>query len=107
MALPSLLITIMPDDLTFSVQQAFILLAFFAIIALAARFSITTDLGLQQFTIPSGLATFARFFYASFLKPHSGDGAITGQQAALESFYRAQVIFLFTNLGYFYIIMGL
>ena len=106
MALPSLLFTVLPDNLTFSFQQAFILLAFFAIIALAARFSFTTVLGLQQSTIPSGLATFAKFFYASFLKPHSGDGAITGQQAALESFYRAQVTFLFTNLGYFYISMG-
>lgn len=42
---------------------------------------------------PSSLATFARFFYASFLKPHSGDGAGYGQQAALESFYKAQVDF--------------
>lgn len=39
----------------------------------------------------SGLATYARFFYASFLKPHTGDGEDTGQQAALESFYKAQV----------------
>ena len=107
MALPSLLSIVLPENMTFSFQQAFILLAFFAIIALAARFSITTVLGLQQFTVPSGLATFAKFFYASFLKPHRGDGAITGQQAALESFYRAQVTFLFTNLGYFHISMGL
>lgn len=35
--------------------------------------------------------TYARFFYASFLKPHTGDSASTGQQVALESFYRAQV----------------
>lgn len=33
---------------------------------------------------------FFKFFYASFLKPHTGDGALTGQQAALESFYKAQ-----------------
>lgn len=39
----------------------------------------------------SRLATYARFFYASFLKPHTGDGETTGQQAALESFYKAQV----------------
>jgi len=39
----------------------------------------------------SALASFSRFFYASFLKPHSGDGTHTGQQAALESFYKAQV----------------
>ena len=34
---------------------------------------------------------FYKFFYASFLKPHTGDGTVTGQQAALESFYEAQV----------------
>ena len=37
------------------------------------------------------LANFSTFFYASFLKPHNGDGALNGQQAALESFYKAQV----------------
>lgn len=36
------------------------------------------------------VAAFARFFYASFLKPHTGDGS-GGQQAALENFYKAQV----------------
>lgn len=39
----------------------------------------------------SALANFGRFFYASFLKPHTGDGSHRGQQAALESFYKAQV----------------
>lgn len=33
---------------------------------------------------------FGRFFYVSFLKPHTGDG-LGGQQGALESFYNAQV----------------
>ena len=36
------------------------------------------------------IAAFGRFFYANFLKPHTGDDS-TGQQAALESFYKAQV----------------
>lgn len=39
--------------------------------------------------IPSGFASFLRFFYASFLKPHTGDVG-NGQQDALESFYKAQ-----------------
>jgi betaine lipid synthase len=34
--------------------------------------------------------SYARFFYASFLKPHTGDHTGT-QQDALESFYQAQV----------------
>lgn len=41
--------------------------------------------------VPSPVTNFCRFFYASFLKPHTGDSAGTGQQAALESFYKAQV----------------
>ncbi|TVY29960.1 hypothetical protein LHYA1_G001282 [Lachnellula hyalina] len=40
--------------------------------------------------IPSAFESFLRFFYASFLKPHSGDGTGNGQQDALESFYKAQ-----------------
>lgn len=38
---------------------------------------------------PSALTSFLRFFYASFLKPHTGDAG-NGQQDALESFYKAQ-----------------
>jgi hypothetical protein len=36
------------------------------------------------------LSSFLQFFYASFLKPHDGDGNGNGQQDALESFYKAQ-----------------
>ena len=38
----------------------------------------------------STVTSFLRFFYASFLKPHTGDGTGKGQQDALESFYSAQ-----------------
>lgn len=38
---------------------------------------------------PGAGESFLRFFYACFLKPHQ-DGSGSGQQAALESFYRAQ-----------------
>lgn len=38
---------------------------------------------------PSFLLSLLRFCYACFLKPHDGDG-LGGQQAALESFYKAQ-----------------
>lgn len=95
MALPGFLSAIVPHSLAPSLQQIMFLLAFFVVIVLAARFYITNISGSQQIRVTSGLATFARFFYASFLKPHSGDGAITGQQAALESFYKAQVAFSF------------
>ncbi|KAI9870567.1 MAG: hypothetical protein M1830_004092, partial [Pleopsidium flavum] len=39
---------------------------------------------------PSLVRSFGTFFYASFLKPYAGDNSGTGQQAALESFYKAQ-----------------
>ena len=38
---------------------------------------------------PSAITSFLRFFYASFLKPHTRDGS-GSQQDALESFYKAQ-----------------
>jgi betaine lipid synthase len=38
---------------------------------------------------PSAITSFLRFFYASFLKPHTRDGS-DSQQDALESFYKAQ-----------------
>lgn len=41
--------------------------------------------------LPESVRTYSRFFYASFLKPHTGGAGATGQQAALESFYVAQV----------------
>ena len=91
MALPSFLFANIRHSLAFSLQVS-ILLAFFAVIALAARWSFEIIPGFKQLRVPSGLKTFARFFYASFLKPHNGDGAATGQQAALESFYKAQVV---------------
>lgn len=41
-------------------------------------------------TIRDFVAASGTFLYANFLKPHSGDES-TGQQAALEGFYKAQV----------------
>lgn len=40
-------------------------------------------------TEPTAWESFVRFVYACFLKPHEGDSG-AGQQAALESFYKAQ-----------------
>ena len=39
----------------------------------------------------TAISSFARFFYVSFLKPHAANELGSGQQAALESFYEAQV----------------
>ena len=69
-----------------------LVIACFTLVALVACFSIAIIAEFKHSRVSSGLATFARFFYASFLKPHDGDGKIKGQQAALESFYKAQVV---------------
>ena len=85
------------DRLVPNFQQLSICLAFFAVIVLVIGLSFTPIPGSKHYQIPRSLRTFARFFYASFLKPHNGDGAVTGQQAALESFYKAQVVPLTAN----------
>ena len=100
MELPSFVHMDLRGRLAPNLQQLSICLAFFAVIVLAIGFSFTTIPGLKQYQAPRSLRTFARFFYASFLKPHDGDGAVTGQQAALESFYKAQVVPLAANSGH-------
>jgi betaine lipid synthase len=61
-----------------------LLLLSFVFICAFSQFTVLKD-AVNSFT------TFGRFFYASFLKPHTGDGQ-GGQQGALESFYKAQVL---------------
>jgi betaine lipid synthase len=53
-------------------------------------FAITFYGGKEDEENLSTLTSFLRFFYVSFLKPHTGDGTGNGQQDALESFYKAQ-----------------
>jgi betaine lipid synthase len=43
----------------------------------------------NKFDYNRGIFTYLRFIYASFLKPHKK--GLTGQQDALESFYKTQV----------------
>ena len=94
-----------PTTLAHSIAPSFrnisIVFAIVVVVALAARSSATVFVALKQSQVCSSLAAFARFFYVSFLKPHNGDGAITGQQAALESFYKAQVVSPLANPRHF------
>ncbi len=67
------------------------ILAAAAIVLVAATFAF---LALRYNELSKMYASTIRtfhFLYATFLKPHTGDGEATGQQAALESFYKAQV----------------
>lgn len=75
----------------FRVEYLLIFLAAIAALILVGRLAVAAYSHPKFSKRSNGLATFGRFFYASFLKPHSGDDANTGQQAALESFYKAQV----------------
>lgn len=60
------------------------------VVLLGAIFAVTSLTSKKQEESPGALFSFLRFFYASFLKPHTGDGTGNGQQDALESFYKAQ-----------------
>ena len=82
-------------DLRSQFQYLYILLAVFTALYLVIRSLAVTSSQNKQGKYTGILTSFSKFFYASFLKPHNGDGASTGQQAALESFYKAQVIFPF------------
>ena len=79
-----------PVDLNFRVQHLYIFLALSAVVVFTGRILLTALSQVQLSKGSSALATLGKFFYACFLKPHNGDGASTGQQAALESFYKAQ-----------------
>ena len=71
-------------------QHLYVLSALFAVFVLVDQFLIGIRPLRKLSKSSDTLTTFGKFFYASFLKPHSGDGALAGQQAALESFYKAQ-----------------
>lgn len=60
------------------------------LLLLGAVFSLTFLAKSRKNENPGAVVSFLRFFYASFLKPHTGDGTGNGQQDALESFYKAQ-----------------
>jgi hypothetical protein len=60
------------------------------VILIAIIFAVTLPSAKDDEQDPSTFKSFLRFFYASFLKPHTGDGTGNGQQDALESFYKAQ-----------------
>ncbi|QSZ29575.1 hypothetical protein DSL72_004091 [Monilinia vaccinii-corymbosi] len=78
---------------------AVVLLVFLALVSLGTRTKTKTKVLFsssrenseeEEEEHPNAIRSFLRFFYASFLKPHDGDGTENGQQDALESFYRAQ-----------------
>lgn len=61
---------------------AFLVCALVALVLLASSKQVKVDSN-------SGIFTYLKFIYASFLKPH--DKSAEGQQDALESFYKTQV----------------
>ena len=67
------------------------LLTELALLALYFGAFIALVLLLRLLVICNAAADYGKFIYVSFFKPHRPDGAHQGQQAALESFYKAQV----------------
>lgn len=77
---------------THHVQILVVACAVLAVIGVVFTFAFQAPKDISE--SPSAIRSFGTFFYASFLKPHTGDSEGTGQQAALESFYKAQVTYL-------------
>ena len=81
-----------PIGLNLHVWEVQVLVAASSILLIAAGVFTTIFWKSKDLTdFFNAVSKFYKFFYASFLKPHTGDGDSTGQQAALESFYKAQV----------------
>lgn len=81
-----------PFEMPLKLHHVQILLAAGAVLFIVAVVFVLALPGSKALPDALGPVTnFCQFFYASFLKPHTGDSAGTGQQAALESFYKAQV----------------
>ena len=74
-----------------NVQSLLIVLTVLTVSALLAQALVKSASKAGYWKGSNALANFSKFFYASFLKPHSADSGQSGQQAALESFYKAQV----------------
>lgn len=71
----------------------FVVIPFLAVVLVYSFYPIPSKLKVTAYS-------YGRFFYASFLKPHTGDGN-GGQQGALESFYKAQASFPAGEQRYF------
>lgn len=86
----SLTLNILREPQTQIFTTVVALFFFIALIFFARNASLYLKNSEQDEENPSAFKSFLRFFYASFLKPHNGDGTENGQQDALESFYKAQ-----------------
>jgi len=73
-------------------QVLFVALSFCAVLSAILRITFGGNAKKVHDDSPYTLYAYWKFFYASFLKPHTGDGSAAGQQAALESFYSAQAV---------------
>jgi betaine lipid synthase len=78
--------SILPKDLH---TQILIVGVSIALLIIGVIFAATTRTNRKDPAEPDAWSSFVRFFYACFLKPHETDSS-AGQQAALESFYKAQ-----------------
>ena len=86
----SLTLNILPVDSYTRILLVGATLLLFIGIVFAANLLLFKKEDAEEEETPNAFKSFLRFFYASFLKPHSGDGTENGQQDALESFYKAQ-----------------
>lgn len=82
--------SLIPDVLALKDPHHQILIVGVAIaLLIGIIFAVTSQPTQKPDAEPTQWSSFVRFVYACFLKPHENDGSGT-QQAALESFYKAQ-----------------
>jgi hypothetical protein len=82
----SLIPNVLPKDPHTQIYLVGITLTLLIVVVFAITFTSSKE-GEENL---SGFQSYLKFFYASFVKPHTGDGTGNGQQDALESFYKAQ-----------------
>lgn len=82
----SLILSNLPKD----PHTQMILVGAVLVLLIGGIFTLNSHSGKRDEENQNAFISFLRFFYASFLKPHTGDGTGNGQQDALESFYKTQ-----------------
>ncbi|KAI9780899.1 MAG: hypothetical protein M1835_004411 [Candelina submexicana] len=71
-------------------QRPLEIIAVAVVVLLLLSFTFLCPFSQEAKVLSAKTTSFLKFFYASFLKPHQDSATGTGQQAALESFYKAQ-----------------
>lgn len=90
MSLHTLLALSFPESFSSAQHVQMLLVASAILLLLGGVFATTFGKRSVLHSTVASAKSYGKFFYVSFLKPHTGD-ELGGQQEALESFYSTQV----------------